>query len=176
MNTSGKKCEHPLTIPHTADCDPFALQNPLSPLRRSLDRLGLLGLLLGGRSGSGLLLGLLLLGDDTLGALGTVGRGPEGEVVAQELHDEGAVAVALLGERVKLGNGVVKGLLGEVACAVGRVEDLVVEDGEVQGETKADRVGRGKVGLGNIRGVLDSGVNCCQEGGMHDKSSRRNTL
>lgn len=73
-----------------------------------LSRLGLLLCGLGG------LLALLLLGlarGLTL-ALAALGRGPEGEVVAQELHDEGAVAVGLLGERVKLGNGVVKGLLG----------------------------------------------------------------
>jgi hypothetical protein len=47
-----------------------------------LDRLGGLGLLgLGGVSGLGLV---------------AVGRGPEGEVVTEELHDEGAVAVRLL--------------------------------------------------------------------------------
>lgn len=36
------------------------------------------------------------------------------------------------------------------------VQDLVVEDGEVKGETKADWVGRCKVGLGNFSGVLVS--------------------
>lgn len=150
-------------------CDPScAAETPSRLLRCGLDRLGilgLLGLLFGSRGGSSLLLGFLLLGDGTLGTLVTVRRGPEGEVVAQELHDEGAVAVALLGEGVKLGNGVVKGLLGKMAGTVGRVEDLVVENGEVQSETKADRVGRGEVGLGNIGGVLNRGVNCCHEGG-----------
>lgn len=134
-------------------------ETPLTSLRRSLDRLGLLGLLFGGRGGSSsLLLGLVLLGGGTLGTLVAVGRGPKGKVITQELHDEGAVAVALLGQRVKLGNGVVKGLLGEVAGAVGRVEDLVVEDGEVQGKTKANGVGRGEISLGNIGGVLDCGI------------------
>jgi len=33
-----------------------------------------------------------------------------------------------------------KNLLGEGACAVGRVEDLVVEDGEVEGEAEPDGV------------------------------------
>src|SRR5699024_3172369 len=87
-----------------------------------------LGLLLGGLGG----LALLLLGSvgGALG-LGAVGRGPEGQVVAQQLHDKSAVAVRLLREGVKLGDGIVEGLLGQVASTVGGVEDLVVEDGEV---------------------------------------------
>lgn len=123
--------------------------------RRRLSR-GLLGLLG---------LGLLLLGGLALG-LGGVGRGgrglglaavrrrPERQVVAEELHDQGAVAVRLLGERVELGDGVVKRLLREVASTVGRVEDLVVEDGEVQGQTEADGVGGGELSLSDIGGAL----------------------
>jgi hypothetical protein len=129
-----------------------------------LDRLGSLGLLsLGGVRGGG---GLRVV---------TIGRGPEGEVVAEELHDEGAVAVRLFGERVKLGNGVVKGLLGKVACAVRRVQDLVVEDGEVQGETETDGVGRGELSLGNIGGALRGrvSVSCMYENGLdRDKPCR----
>lgn len=52
------------------------------------------------------------------------------------------------------GNGIVEGLLGEVASLVGGVEDLVVEYGEVKGKTKTDRVGWGKFGLGNLGGSL----------------------
>ena len=40
-------------------------------------------------------------------------RGPEGEVVAQQLHDERRVLVRLLVERVELGDGVVEGLAGQ---------------------------------------------------------------
>lgn len=93
------------------------------------------------------------------------------QVVAEKLHDEGAVLVALLAEGVELcgiirthsyinswtlltGNRIIERLLGEVAGLVGGVEDLVVEDGEVQGETKADGVGRGELGLGNLGGSL----------------------
>lgn len=43
-----------------------------------------------------------------------------------------------------------------MASLVGGVEDLVVENGEVQSKTQADRVGRGKVGLGNLGSVLVS--------------------
>ena len=41
-----------------------------------------------------------------------------------------------------------------MARTVGRVKNLVVEDGEVEGETKTDGVGRGEISLGNIGGVL----------------------
>jgi len=41
-----------------------------------------------------------------------------------------------------------------VASLVGGVKDLVIEDGEVEGKTKADGVGRGKLGLGNLGGSL----------------------
>lgn len=124
------------------------------PGRLSRGLLGLLGL------------GLLLLGGLALGLGGGVGRGgrglglaavrrrPERQVVAEELHDQGAVAVRLLGERVELGDGVVKRLLREVASTVGRVEDLVVEDGEVQGQTEADGVGGGELSLSDIGGAL----------------------
>jgi len=78
------------------------------------------------------------------------------EVVTEELHDEGRVLVALLAEGVELGNGVVEGGLGEVASLVGRVQDLVVEDREVQSESETDGVGRGEVSLGNLGGVLVS--------------------
>lgn len=123
----------------------------------------------GGRSGSGCLFALLLGGSGSLGvgsllllggggvaslSLVAVRRCPEGKVVTEELHDESAVAVGLLGERVELGNSIVESLLGQVASAVGRVQDLVVEDREVQGQTQADGVGGGELGLSNVGGRL----------------------
>lgn len=44
--------------------------------------------------------------------------GPQREVVAQQLHDEGAVLVALLSQCVQLSNRLVKRLLGQVAGAL----------------------------------------------------------
>lgn len=41
-----------------------------------------------------------------------------------------------------------------MASAVGRVENLVIEDGEVQCKTKTDRVSGSELGLGNVRSVL----------------------
>lgn len=98
-------------------------------------------LLLGRLSGSGL-------------GLGVVGRGPESEVVTEKLHDEGAVTVRLLGQGVKLGDGIVEGLLGEVAGTVGGVQNLVVEDREVQRKAETDRVGGGQLSLGDIGSAL----------------------
>ena len=51
-------------------------------------------------------------------------------------------------------NSIVEGELSEVASLVGRVEDLVVEDGEVKGEAETDGVGRGEVSLGDLSGGL----------------------
>jgi hypothetical protein len=53
-------------------------------------------------------------------------------------------------------NGIIKGLLGKVTCLIRRVEDLIVEHGEVEGKTKADWVCWCKIGLGNLGSVLVS--------------------
>lgn len=76
------------------------------------------------------------------------------QIVSQQLHDQCRILVAFLAEGVELGNGVVKCLLGEVTCLIGRVEDLVVEDREVQGETKSDGMGGSKIGLSDLGGSL----------------------
>jgi hypothetical protein len=41
-----------------------------------------------------------------------------------------------------------------MASAIGGVEDLIVEDGEVECEPKADGVGRCELGLGDIGSTL----------------------
>lgn len=140
--TSRKKCER-LPLPNWHQALIIRLRFP---------GLGLLSLVLGS-GGSLLLLGLGLSGTSAL-ALVAVRRGPQGQVVPQQLHDQGAVTVALLRQRIQLRNGVIKGLLSQMACAIGRVQDLVVEDGEVQSETKADGVRRGEISLGNVGSVL----------------------
>ena len=108
------------------------------------------------RSRSGLLLGLVLFGTRAAFSFVAIGRSPQGQVVTQKLHDEGAVTVALFGQGVKLSNSVIERLLGKVASTVRRVQDLIVENGEVKGETKADGVGGGQVGLSNIGSVLNA--------------------
>lgn len=78
-----------------------------------------------------------------------VGR-PQGEVVPQQLHDERGVLVALLAQGVKLCDGVVEGRFGQAAGAVGGVEDLVVEDGEVERQPQPDGVGGGQLRHGDV--------------------------
>jgi hypothetical protein len=83
--------------------------------------LGWLALGLGGCGSGGLswlgLFGLWCL--TSLGWFSAIRRCPKGEVITEELHDEGAVPVRLLGQRVELGNGIVECLLGKMASAVG---------------------------------------------------------
>lgn len=92
------------------------------------------------------------------------------QIVTEKLHDEGGVLVALLREGVELcdsvsnvrvlaqathtGNSVVESLLGELASLVGRVQDLVVEHGEVQRKTEADGVGGGQAAGSDLGGGL----------------------
>ena len=77
--------------------------------------------------------------------------GPKRQVISEELHDQSRILVALFGERVEFGNRIVKRLLGEVACTVGRVEDLVVEYRKVERETEADGVGGWEFSDCNVR-------------------------
>ncbi|KAI6766427.1 hypothetical protein HG531_011649 [Fusarium graminearum] len=55
---------------------------------------------------------------------------------------------------VRTSDGIIEGLLSQVASLVRSVEDLVVENGEVEGETKADGVGGRKLGLSNLSSSL----------------------
>ena len=90
--------------------------------------------------------------------------GPKRQVISEELHDQRRILVALLGECVEFGNRIVKRLLGKVARTVRRVEDLIVEYGEVERETEADwvsgwefsdrNVRRGLVGLERLVGAV----------------------
>ena len=83
-------------------------------------------------------------------------RGPQGEVVPEELHDEGGVLVALLTQSVQLGDGFIKGLLGQLARLLGTVEDLIVKDGKVESQSKSDGMGGGKLTVGVGAGLIVS--------------------
>mmetsp|Transcript_3803 Transcript_3803/g.7546 ORF Transcript_3803/g.7546 Transcript_3803/m.7546 type:complete len:263 (-) Transcript_3803:231-1019(-) len=101
----------------------------------------------------------VLLFRRSLGPVPTIGIGrliarPQGQVVSEQLHDQSGILVALFRKGVELGNGVVEGLLGDMAGAVGAIENFVVKDGEVEGETEADGVSGGKVRRGDLGGGL----------------------
>ena len=51
-------------------------------------------------------------------------------------------------------DGIIERLFGKMASLVRSVKDLIVEDGEVEGKTKADGMGWSKVGLSNLSGRL----------------------
>ena len=53
-------------------------------------------------------------------------------------------------------DSIVKRLLSKMACLVGRVEDFVVEDREVQRKTETNGVGRSKIGGRDLSGSFIS--------------------
>ena len=76
---------------------------------------------------------------------------PERQVVPQQLHNQCRVFVGLLAQSIQLGDGVVECLLRQPACAVRRIEDLVIENGEVECQPKPNRVGWRQLCCGNVR-------------------------
>ena len=54
--------------------------------------------------------------------------------------------------------------LGELASLLGRVEDLVIEDGEVERQTEANWMRRLHLGLRNFKGLLVSLLRIIQHG------------
>ena len=54
--------------------------------------------------------------------------------------------------------------LGELASLLGRVEDLIVEDGEVERQTEADGMRRLHLGFRNFKGLLISLLRIVQHG------------
>ena len=66
-------------------------------------------------------------------------RRPECEIVPEKLHDERRIFVTFFGECVQLGDGVVEGCFRQTTRAIRRVEDLVVEHGEVKSESQTEK-------------------------------------
>jgi len=80
-------------------------------------------------------------------------RGPESKVVSDELHDGGSIFVDILLKLLNVSDGLVEGLLGELASLGGVVHDFIVEDREVKGKSESDGVSGLKVSVGNLRSV-----------------------
>jgi hypothetical protein len=78
------------------------------------------------------------------------------QVVSEQLHDKGRILIALLTQCVELSNGIIESLLRQVASLIGGVQDLVIEDREVQGQTKTDWVCWGEISLSNFGSILVS--------------------
>lgn len=71
------------------------------------------------------------------------------------MHDQRAVPVGFLRQGVELSNRIVESLFGKMAGAIGRVQDLVVEDGKVERKSEADGMRWGQLGLSNVGSVLE---------------------
>jgi hypothetical protein len=77
--------------------------------------------------------------------------------VSSSVRNVGQHVLACVSATAQLtSNGLVERGLGHLAGLVGRVQDLVVEDREVQGKTKTDGVGRGELGSSDLSGGLVS--------------------
>lgn len=71
--------------------------------------------------------------------------GPEGQVIAEELHDKGGVLVAVLLQAFEGNDGFIKGRFGGAEGQFPVAQDLEHEDRVVQGEAQADGVRAGEV-------------------------------
>jgi len=58
--------------------------------------------------------------------------------------------------RVRTSDSVVESLLGKMASLIGRIEDLIVEHGKVEGKTETNGMGGGKVSSCNLGGSFVS--------------------
>mmetsp|Transcript_89521 Transcript_89521/g.253312 ORF Transcript_89521/g.253312 Transcript_89521/m.253312 type:complete len:206 (+) Transcript_89521:224-841(+) len=76
-------------------------------------------------------------------------RGPERQIVAEQLHDEGGVLVGVLCDVVELGDRVLEGGARHLARLVRVRQHLVLKHREVQSKTEADRVRHCQVLGGN---------------------------
>merc|ERR1712025_967911 len=72
-------------------------------------------------------------------------RGPQSQIITQQLHDERGVLVRIFRHIVKLGNSVLEGSAGHLACLIWVAKNFIVEDREVEGQTQADGVGHCKL-------------------------------
>ena len=80
---------------------------------------------------------------------------PEGEVLLEELDDALGVAEVILLKLIDLIEGLLEGRVGELTCTSVILENLVVEDGVVEGEAELDRVASGKIdGVGLLVSLL----------------------
>ena len=91
------------------------------------------------------------------GARGAPGAGPEAGTPAVRAAPTHPPDHRLLCQRIREARGTLATstpqpahLLGQVAGALGRVEDLVVKHAEVERQAQADGVGRGQVHQGNV--------------------------
>merc|ERR1719487_854116 len=83
-------------------------------------------------------------------------RGPQSQVVTQELHDQSRILVGILRDTVKLGNGIFESCASHLASFLRVAKHFVLEHRVVQGQTQANRMGHGQTRTGNSGSLLIS--------------------
>jgi len=83
---------------------------------------------------------------------------PQGQVLLKELDDALGVAEVVLLQLVNLVESLLESLVGELASSLVVLHDLIVEDGEVEGEAELDWVARGKRNLVSLIVGLECGL------------------
>jgi hypothetical protein len=81
---------------------------------------------------------------------------PKSQVFLEELDDALGVTEVVFLELVDLVEGILEGLVGKLTGSLVVLEDLVMEDGEVEGETELDGVARGEGDLVSFGVSLES--------------------
>ena len=80
---------------------------------------------------------------------------PEGEILLEQLNDALSVAEVILLKLIDLIEGLLESGVSELTCASVVLENLVVEDGVVEGESELDGVAGGKIdGVSLLVGLL----------------------
>jgi len=96
------------------------------------------------------------LGGVFLSFIGIDVGSPESKVITEELHDERGILVAFFVKGVQLCNGIVEGLLSNLAGLLGLVHDFIVKYGEIQSKTKTNWVCRLELSSADVSGTLVS--------------------
>lgn len=81
-------------------------------------------------------------------------RSPEGQVITEQLHDQSGVLVGSLRQLIELGDGLIEGILGQLAGSLLVLQDLEEAHRIVKSKTQMDRMGGCKRFLGSLVGLL----------------------
>jgi hypothetical protein len=66
--------------------------------------------------------------------------GPEREIVSEQLHDECGILIKVIVHIVQVCDGLVEGVTSHFASLRGVLLNLVVENAEIEGQSKSDRM------------------------------------
>lgn len=79
---------------------------------------------------------------------------PQVDVVTEELNNKSSLTVRFIIKSIKLRRSLIVSSTGEVVTDFVVLHDFVVEDGEVEDETKTSGVGGGERAIGDLHGLF----------------------